>query len=100
MRRLVVLCGDKQFPFLLAAEDDEVEIHWGLKRVDLAVAVHDLQVLPKGTQDLIVLPDEVDSLVVDGTVHDTLGCKEAPVNEEVTKCSTSHYNELIGADWV
>ena len=66
--------------------------------MDLAVAVHDLQVLPKGTQHFIVLPDEVDRLVVDGTVHDTLGGKEAPVNEEVTECSSSHYYELVGTD--
>ena len=98
MRRLVVLSRDKHLAFLLAAEDDEVEVHCGLQRMDLAVAVHDLQVVSKGTQNLIVLLDEVDSLVVDGTVHDTLGGKEAPINEEVPEGSTSPYYELIGAD--
>ena len=98
MRCLVVLSGDKHFAFLLAAEDYEVEVHCGLQRVDLAVAVHDLQVLPQGTQNLIVLSNEVDGLVVDGTVHDTLGSKEPPVNEEVTEGSTGHYYELIGTD--
>lgn len=70
MRILVVLRGHHQLALLLAPEYDQVEIDCRFQRVNLPVAVHYLEVLTEGIQNLIVLLDEVDGLMIYGTVHD------------------------------
>ncbi len=41
--------------------------------------------------------NKVECLVVDGAVHNTLGCEEATVDEEVAEECTCHKDELIGS---
>jgi hypothetical protein len=58
--------------------------------MNLAIAIHYLKVLSESIQNLIILLDEVDCLVVDGTVHDTLCREETSIDEKVTEGNTCH----------
>jgi hypothetical protein len=48
----------------------------------------------------LVLLEEVDRLVIDGTVHDRFLCEEAAIHEKVEEGEASHAQELPSTDLV